>query len=87
MQVQSLGWEDPLEEGMATHFSILAREFHGQSMAGHSPRGHKELKCMTVSSNAKAAMQSYKECKRSRKHAIAKIKIMILQLSYHYYHN
>ena len=21
--VQSLGWEDPLEEGMATHFSIL----------------------------------------------------------------
>jgi len=24
MQVPSLGWEDPLEEGMATHFSILA---------------------------------------------------------------
>ena len=23
-QVQSLGWEDPLEEGMATHPSILA---------------------------------------------------------------
>ena len=22
--VQSLGWEDSLEEGMATHFSILA---------------------------------------------------------------
>ena len=22
--VQSLDWEDPLEEGMATHFSILA---------------------------------------------------------------
>ena len=22
--IQSLGWEDPLEEGMATHFSILA---------------------------------------------------------------
>ena len=22
--VQSLGWEDPLEDGMATHFSILA---------------------------------------------------------------
>ena len=21
--VQSLGWEDPLEEGMVTHFSIL----------------------------------------------------------------
>ena len=23
-QVQSLGWEDPLEKGMATHYSILA---------------------------------------------------------------
>ena len=22
--IQSLGWEDPLEEGMATYFSILA---------------------------------------------------------------
>jgi len=24
IEVQSLGWEDPLEEGMATHSSILA---------------------------------------------------------------
>ena len=24
-QVQSLGWEDPLGEGMATHSSVLAR--------------------------------------------------------------
>ena len=24
-QVQSLGWEDPMEKGMATHSSILAR--------------------------------------------------------------
>ena len=24
MQVQSLGWEDPLKKGMATHSSILA---------------------------------------------------------------
>ena len=24
MQVQSLGWEDPLEKEMVTHFSILA---------------------------------------------------------------
>ena len=23
-RVRSLGWEDPLEKGMATHFSILA---------------------------------------------------------------
>ena len=26
MQVRSLGWEDPLEEGTATHSSILALE-------------------------------------------------------------
>ena len=26
--VQSLGWEDPLEEGMATHFSILDLRTH-----------------------------------------------------------
>ena len=32
-QVQSLGWEDPLEKGMATHSSILAREFRGQKSA------------------------------------------------------
>ena len=24
MQVRSLGWEDPLEEGLSTHSSILA---------------------------------------------------------------
>jgi len=24
--IQSLGWEDPLEEKMATHFSILSRK-------------------------------------------------------------
>ena len=24
--VQSLGWKDPLEEGMATHYSILVRK-------------------------------------------------------------
>ena len=29
MWVQSLGREDPLEEEMATHSSILPREFHG----------------------------------------------------------
>ena len=28
--LQSLGQEDPLERGMATHSSILAGEFHGQ---------------------------------------------------------
>ena len=42
--VQSLGWEDPLEEEMATHSSILAWIFHGQrSLADCSPWGCKEL--------------------------------------------
>ena len=29
-QAQSLVWDDPLEEGTATHSSILAGESHGQ---------------------------------------------------------
>ena len=29
MQIQSLGWEDPLEEEMPTHSSILAWEIPG----------------------------------------------------------
>ena len=44
-QVWSLGWEDPLEKGMATHSSILAciPEFHGQSsLVGSSPWDLKE---------------------------------------------
>ena len=42
--VRSLGWEDPLEDGMAIHSSILAwRISHGQrSLVGYSPWGHKE---------------------------------------------
>ena len=42
--VQSLGREDPLEEGMATHPSILPGESHGQrNLVGYSPWGCKEL--------------------------------------------
>ena len=41
MWVQSLGQEDPLEEEMATHSSVLAGKSHGQrSLAGYSLRGH-----------------------------------------------
>ena len=43
-RIQSLGGEDPLEETMETHSSILAGKFQGQwSLAGYSPWGHKEL--------------------------------------------
>ena len=39
-QIQSLGWDDPLEKGKATHSSILAwpGEFYGL----YSPWGRKE---------------------------------------------
>ena len=41
-QAQSLGWEDPLEKGMATPI-LLPREFHGlRNLAGYSLWGHKE---------------------------------------------
>ena len=41
--VQSLDWEDPLEEGMATTPVFLPGEFHGQrSLVGHSPWDHEE---------------------------------------------
>jgi len=42
-QVQSLGWEDPLEKGMATHCSILAwRIPWTEEPGGYSPWGRRE---------------------------------------------
>ena len=42
-QVRSLGWEDPLEEEMAAHSSILAWESPcTEELGGHSPRSRKE---------------------------------------------
>ena len=42
MWVRSLGWEDPLEKGMATHSSILAwRIYRQRSLVGYSPQGRK----------------------------------------------
>ena len=47
MQIPSLGWEDPLEEGMATHSSILQcleNPTVGQkSLEGYSPWGCREM--------------------------------------------
>ena len=34
---QSLGWEDPLEEGMATHYSCLENPHGQRSLVGYSP--------------------------------------------------
>ena len=45
-QIGSLGWEDPLEEEMATHSSVLAWKIpwtEESALAGYSPWGCKEL--------------------------------------------
>ena len=58
--VRSLGWEDPLEETMATHSSILVwRIPWTEEPGGYSPWGHEEsdraeqlsigIQCLTVS--------------------------------------
>ena len=42
-RVPSLSWEDPLEEGMATHSSISALRIRWTwSLADYSPWGYKE---------------------------------------------
>ena len=42
-QVLPQGWEDPLEEGLATHSSILAWiVLWTEELGGYSPQGHKE---------------------------------------------
>ena len=38
----SVGQEDPLEKGMATHSCVLAWRIHGQkTLVGYSPWGHR----------------------------------------------
>ena len=50
MWVQSLGWEDPLEEGMATHSSILTWRI--PQTEGYSSQGHKELDTTEVAQHS-----------------------------------
>ena len=51
MQIQSLGWEYPLEEGMATHSSVLFFFFfipvflHGESLGQSSLAGYSPCDC------------------------------------------
>ena len=43
-RIRSLGWEDPLEEGMATHCSILPWRIPcAEELVGCNPQGRKEL--------------------------------------------
>ena len=47
MQVQSLGWEDPLEKELSTYSSILPWEI----LPGSSPSGSREFKGGTGSAS------------------------------------
>ena len=47
IRVQSQGWENPLEEGMATHRSIPASH-RQESLAGYSPQVYKQLDTIGV---------------------------------------
>ena len=63
-RVQSLGQEDPLEEEMVTHSSILAWEMHGQkSLVGYSPWGRKESntseRLNTITSSGACGFQNF----------------------------
>ena len=40
--VRPLDWEDPLEEGMALHYSCLENPHGQRCLAGCSPQGSKE---------------------------------------------
>ena len=68
MQVQSLGWEDPLEEGMATHTSILAwripwTEEHGRLQSVESQRVELRLKRLsTHAQNSTKYLYYYSKC-------------------------
>ena len=50
-QVQSLGWEDPLKKGMATHSSVLAWEIPQTAEPGGLHTVHKIAKSRTRLSN------------------------------------
>ena len=53
MQVRSLGQEDPLEKGTATHSVLLPGESHGtRSLVGYGPQGPKELDMTEVTYHA-----------------------------------
>ena len=55
MQVRSLGWEDPLEEGMATHSSILAwRIPRTEEPGGYSPWHHRESDTTEVTEHTRS---------------------------------
>ena len=62
MQVQPLGGEDPLEEGMATTPGFLPEESHGQrSLVGYSPQDHKESDMTEATQHASSVGLQFKK--------------------------
>ena len=60
MLVWSLGWEDHLEEEMATHSSVLAwRTTWTKSLVGYSPWGHSELDTTETMQHAQARAHTH----------------------------
>ena len=63
MHILSLGWEDPLEEGMATHSSILARNIQSCPTLllthMHTHKFKNPLKMEAVESRMEKAMASH----------------------------
>ena len=51
MWFQSLGWEDPLEKGTATHF-LLGQSHAQRSSVGYSTQGHTELDAAEATGHA-----------------------------------
>ena len=61
-----LGWEDPLEEGMATHSSILPGESHGQrSLVGYGTKDHKEVYIYMIEASTYTQKPSIGEGKKT----------------------
>ena len=60
-QVPSLSWEDPLEKGMATHFSILAWRMPWTEEPGtYGPKSRKESD--TTEATKHAHMDGPRDC-------------------------
>ena len=65
-RIWSLGWEDPLEEGMATHSSILAWRIHGQRiLSGQQSMGLQRIGHDWVCKNKKEKLS---RLRRSHNH-------------------
>ena len=60
--VWSLGWEDPLEKGMAIRSSSCLENRHGQrSLVGYSPRWSQRVRCDWVTEQARPLQNPYVE--------------------------